>query len=259
MVCGHGQERSGAATTSDQSVRPVAGVDACKAGWICIVSGPQGALAPEVFTTFDSLLCGLDPRTVIGIDIPIGLPDQGARGCDVAARVLLGWPRRCSVFPAPLRPVLAATSYADACRVRHAIEGKKMSRQAWAITPKVREIDTALRADPALLDRVFEVHPEVSFAAWNYGTPMRSRKKSKAGREARLRVVETVWPGAFEDFRESFLVKEVAHDDLLDALAACWSAVRICDGVAERIPALPEDRPTPVPTDSAGLPMAIWF
>lgn len=135
-----------------------------------------------------------------------------------------------------------------------------MSRQAWAITDKIREVDAVLHRDPALLDRIFEVHPEVSFAAWNGGTPMRGRKKSKAGREARLRVVETVWPGAFETFRESFMVKDVAHDDLLDALAACWSALRLLDGTAERLPApAGSETETPLPRDAAGLPMAIWY
>ena len=38
----------------------------------------------------------------LAIDIPIGIPEAGARPADREARALLG-PRRNSVFPAPVR------------------------------------------------------------------------------------------------------------------------------------------------------------
>ncbi len=67
---------------------------------------------------------------VIAIDIPIGLPETGPRECDVLARRLLGRARASSVFPAPIRAVLGAKDYQQACAIRHKIEGKKMSKQA---------------------------------------------------------------------------------------------------------------------------------
>ena len=56
---------------------------------------------------------------LIGIDMPIGLSDDGPRACDVAARKLMGRAGS-SVFPAPLRPVLACTSYAEGSAPRAA-------------------------------------------------------------------------------------------------------------------------------------------
>src|SRR5206468_1411244 len=53
---------------------------------------------------------------VIGVDIPIGLPESGARPADVAARRFVG-PRASSVFTTPQRAVLEAPSYAEARRV----------------------------------------------------------------------------------------------------------------------------------------------
>ena len=46
---------------------------------------------------------------VIGIDMPIGLSDDGARSCDVEARRRMPGGAS-SVFPAPVRPVLGATT-----------------------------------------------------------------------------------------------------------------------------------------------------
>jgi predicted RNase H-like nuclease len=82
--------------------------------------------------------------------MPIGLPERGPRACDLEARRLLGPGRASSVFPAPIRPVLVATSYDDACQIRLQVEGKKLSRQAWVIVPKIREVDDMLRDNSEL-------------------------------------------------------------------------------------------------------------
>ena len=56
---------------------------------------------------------------VVAIDMPIGLSDDGARACDVAARRLLGRAGS-SVFPTPVRAVLATDDYAEARAVSRA-------------------------------------------------------------------------------------------------------------------------------------------
>ena len=55
-----------------------------------------------------------------------------------------------SVFPAPIRPVLAAQSYREACEIRYSVKGGKMSQLSWAIVPQIREIAEAIRADGGL-------------------------------------------------------------------------------------------------------------
>src|SRR3954466_10349718 len=83
---------------------------------------------------------------VVAIDMPIGLSEDGVRTCDVEARRRLGRAGS-SVFPAPLRSVLHATDYLDACRVSIQSSGKALSKQAWNLVPAIRSLDDVL-GDP---------------------------------------------------------------------------------------------------------------
>ena len=51
------------------------------------------------------------------------------------------------------------------------------SIQAYSIFPRIQQIDQMLRQDKALLRRVFEVHPEVSFTVMNGDKPIPEPKK----------------------------------------------------------------------------------
>ena len=59
----------------------------------------------------------------------------------MATRRLLGKPRSSSVFPAPVRATLKATNYEEACRLSMNAHGKSMSKQAYEIIAKIREVD----------------------------------------------------------------------------------------------------------------------
>ena len=99
---------------------------------------------------------------VVAIDMPFGLSDDGARACDVAARGRL--PGAAStVFPAPVRPVLQATTYVEARSTSLAAAGRSLSAQSFALVPAIRSLDDALGEPPD--PRVHEVHPELSFRA----------------------------------------------------------------------------------------------
>jgi predicted RNase H-like nuclease len=236
--------------------RPLLGADGCRAGWVYVLEDGAGVRA-GIAPSFADLV-SVAPDALLAIDVPIGLPAAGARAADRAARALLGRPRGSSVFPAPVRAVLPATDYADACALHFAADGRKLSRQAYGILAKVCEVDAALRADAALADRVVEVHPEVSFALWNRGAPVVSRKSRSAGRRERLHLVDAVWPGAYAAavaalprVLEGLRGRAYAPDDLTDAFAALWSARRVAAGDAVCLPG------GPMPRDAAGLPMAI--
>ena len=126
------------------------------------------------------------------------------------------------------------------------------SKQAWMIYPKVRELDELLQSDAGILRRVYEVHPEVTFAKW-HGAPIVEPKKTKNGFTARHRLVSQHFSSsAYETVRTRYLRREVADDDILDAFAALWTGERILHGTAQSLPAMP-------PTDSAGLPMRIVY
>ncbi len=200
----------------------------------------------------DALLARVPRPKVVAVDIPIGLPDAGPRCCDREARRRLG-SRRSSVFPAPIRPAVRAGSREEASRITAARDGRRVAAQAWGIYAKVRDVDEALRSRKSLRRAIREVHPEVSFWAWNERMPMQWPKRTPQGLAERVRLVEGwLGRGVLASARGEHLKKDLADDDIVDAIAALWTAHRIADGSAETLPRRP-------PRDSAGLRMEIVF
>lgn len=212
----------------------IAGVDGTSRGWVAVFCDDDLG-RPEA--RFLEKLADL-PRTlrVVAVDVPMGLPDRGGREADRLARLALGEPRRRSVFPCPPRCVLGAAGWEEACARSERNDGRRLSKQTFAILPKIGEADALLRSEEWARRCLYEVHPELSFALWS-GAPMRYRKKSPAGREERRRLIaELFGSAAFAGAREAVRGHGVATDDLADAFAAAWSAWRIFDGSAERYP-----------------------
>lgn len=132
----------------------VVGVDGCPGGWVAVAYDAEaGTLAPRVHPSFPDLLAAYPNAARVGVDIPIGLAEGEPRRCDTEARRVLG-PRRSSVFPAPDPRVIAAPSYPEALALSEALTGKGVSRQGFAIHPKVAGVNAAMT--PALQDRVTE-------------------------------------------------------------------------------------------------------
>jgi predicted RNase H-like nuclease len=229
----------------------VAGVDGCRGGWLVVLaeSTSTDSLSFKeavVVPTFADLLTTTASCKAVGVDIPIGLSDREyMRQPDIAAKRVLG-PRASSVFPAPVRCTLQAFSYEDACASSFAVCGKKLSRQAYGILPRVREADGFIT--PGLQAKIFEVHPEVSFWAMDEQHIMFS-KKTPSGAKERVELLNVFFNG---DVGACPLPSAAKSDDLLDACAAAWTAARFVRGEAER---LPEDPPL----DSRGLRMEIVY
>ena len=163
---------------------------------------------------------------VVGIDIPIGLPRKGSRDCDVKARKLLKR-RGSSVFPAPVRAVLGATDYRNACDIRNRIEGKKMSQQAWAIVPKIAEVDALLKQKPELKSLLHEVHPELSFYLMGGNKPNGYSKKKRPGINERIKKLALHFGINWKYVSTQRQKHGASEDDIVDAMAALWSAARI--------------------------------
>ncbi|MGA2480780.1 MAG: DUF429 domain-containing protein, partial [Spirochaetia bacterium] len=160
----------------------LAGIDGCPGGWVCVVEdSARGDLDVLILPSIADLIAITPMPHLVMIDIPIGLLASGSRQCDLDARKLLGRPRSSSVFPAPIRPCLATESYEEACAIRMKSDNRRMSRQAWGIIGKVREVDAFLLSHPAWQARLREVHPELSFQCWNSDTPMDHGKKTPSG------------------------------------------------------------------------------
>lgn len=229
-------------------IQRLRGVDGCRLGWL-LLEQPRagGPVVGRVCADGDDLAC--DDDVLCAVDMPIGLPDHAPRHCDSEARRLLG-PRRASVFSAPLRPLLAASDHAEACRWSRDLQGRGLSIQSWNLMPRIRDLDGLLQRRAEQRQRLHEVHPELSFRELNAGVPLPFAKKTPAGRDHRRQLLEPLFPGAFEAMRGQFPRSGVADDDLLDALALLWSAERLAAGHGLILG-------DPGACDSTGLPLRI--
>jgi predicted RNase H-like nuclease len=154
----------------------VVGVDACAAGWIGIVLHHGVFAQAAVGARFRALLAAVPAASIVAVDIPIGLPERGWRRADAQARRYLGR-RSSSVFATPPRAAVEASSYEEANRICRSLTGQGLSRQAWALAPKILDVDSS-RADVGV--SVFEVHPEVSFRALA-AAPLTAGKRTWTG------------------------------------------------------------------------------
>ncbi len=228
----------------------VVGVDGCKGGWIAaVLETDSNTVRFEVFATIGEMAKAFEATACITVDIPIGLRD-GTRECDTAARKFVGV-RAPSVFPAPCRAVLSCPSYESARAASLAATGKSLSAQAFALSPKIREVDDLMT--PELQVRVREVHPEACFTAL-YGAPMPFPKRDSQGFEQRRAVLLQALPGINLPERAAAprLVAGAAADDILDAVVAAWSAGRVAHGQHLTLPENP-------PNDAKGLRMEMVY
>jgi len=226
----------------------VAGIDGCRTGWICAVLDTESrAVEVQILSHIADIEATLPMLAIAMIDIPIGLPNAGARECDTLVRRLLK-SRGSSVFPAPIRPMLDSEAYVGACEIGMKADGRKISKQTWFLLPKIREVDAFLHQKPKQMPQFHEVHPELSFCAWNGFQAMLHSKKTAAGRVEREALVLSRYG---EAYRAATLPKAAyRNDDLLDAFAALWTAERHFAGTSRTYPVQPLN-------DETGLPMAI--
>ena len=210
----------------------VAGIDGCKSGWVAVaVEDGDASSAAPVHGASLAVLLDLTQADLAVVDGPIGLTDVPADR-DVEAA---------------MRAVLAEASYAGANAVNRAVLGKGLSKQTFAIMPKIAEADIVARARGQ--DRLREGHPEVSFSKLA-GAPVRDGKTTLSGQAIRRRLLEDA------GFPVGRLVESVPRgfrgglDDLLDACILAWSALRLSKGKHLTLPPLPS-------RDGQGLVMSV--
>ena len=212
-----------------------AGVDGCRDGWVVATR-----LDVRVVATFaDVLALGFD---VVAVDMPIGVSYATTRSCEREARRFIS-PRGSTIFPTPVRGCFESASYRDACDVSRAAIGRAISKQAWNILPKIREIDDVITT--AHVDSVVESHPECAFAVMR-GAALLTSKHTAAGLADRVALLADVAAITVPDTRV-----RAKRDDVLDAFAILWSAERFARGEHRTFGG------EPVQTDPRGLPMRI--
>jgi predicted RNase H-like nuclease len=231
-----------------------AGIDGCKAGWLLITFDKDGQKY-EVLHDKEALKSAFEYYDRIFIDMPIGLEDEEyTREADQLLRKKLGKEYAPSVFSPPIRPALLAPSYVEANIISYEYNEKKLTLQAWNITPKIQMVDELLQANESLKDSVLESHPELLFQKLNGGM-IYQKKNLKKGIKHRLELIKNREPIAddfFRDIKEEFRRNEVEEDDIVDAMALAYCA-KISE--AEGIKTLPEE----ISFDSEGLPKAIHY
>lgn len=221
----------------------VAGIDGYPRGWVAVVLEDGRFADASVAKELGILIAGLGDVAAIGLDMPIGLPEQGFREADQLARDFVG-PRRNSVFMTPPRIVLEAPTPDEAHRRCLELTGKSISSQALALGKRILEADAVARGD----SRVHEVNPEVSFKALA-GAHLAFAKSTWAGivlRRQLLAGAEIVLP---DDLGSA---GAAGADDVLDAAVAAWSAWRIATGDMRSLPADPR-------IGADGHAAAIWY
>ncbi|MEU9479446.1 DUF429 domain-containing protein [Streptomyces sp. NPDC048191] len=211
----------------------VLGIDACgRLGWVGIRLTDGAYAGSLVAASLGTLIERAGAVRAIAVDMPLGLVERGPRAADLAARALLG-ARRSSVFLIAPRPAWQESDYAAAARRCRELTGSGLSRQAWALAPRLLEARACWLAD----ERIHEVHPEVSFRALAGGVPPAYAKKTWRGQNLRRALLTGAGVVLPDELGEA---DRVPVDDVLDAAAAAWSAHRIALGTAGRIPAEPE-------------------
>jgi predicted RNase H-like nuclease len=233
---------------SGYNVPFVAGMKSCRYGWVVVtVEFDQEVVSEEhhLFSTIREAL-SLFPRPgIFAVSVPIGLLDESAKGgreCDRQARKILGTPRGNSIFSPPSRSSLNCSTFEQAL-------SSGLNRQSLAILPRVLEMDQVI--NPERQSWIKEAHPELSFYVMDGLRPMEERRKTIPGRKARMDLLKRFFHQV-EEGSTRFTRKDVSPDDVLDAYAAAWTAMRVFKGEAGCIPENPI-------YDSKGVEMAIWY
>ncbi|MBX0325226.1 DUF429 domain-containing protein [Halomicroarcula sp. F13] len=199
----------------------VVGVDACQTGWFLTVV-ENGEPRMDRVGAFSENIENHSEADRILVDIPIGLPKDERRQCDITARDLLG-SRGVSVFYPPCRSAVDCDEYQEASDKHREKVGHGHSQQAHSISQKIREVAEMVDPDD---DQVYESHPELCFAALN-GQPVAYSKSSECGRGIRMKLLSDELDSAkkcYQQARDTYLLKEVRRDDILDSMVLVVAA-----------------------------------
>ena len=242
---------------TDASNVKFVGVDGCKAGWFSVCLDNDGGYDVGVHPHFVDLLDHYGSESLFLVDIPIGLIESGSaeRRCDVEARKRLER-RKSSVFRVPTRAAVHKATLGEASEAEERLTGKRIGSTSWGIVSKIREVDLVMRnLTSGERKYVKEVHPELLFWGLNDRQDMGYNKKRPLGHAERMAVLRRFEPSAQDVYKTAFdrwLRKEVARDDILDALAAAVTA-RL--GYPDKLQTLPANPPK----DEHGLRMEMVF
>ena len=231
------------------------GLDWASNGWFGVILD-DSEWETELFPSLWSVWKYHSDADRILLDVPIGLPTNARRDCDIEARRTLGR-RGGSVFYTPIRDAVYRQTLAAAKAVNEAAADFSIQNQTWSTISRIREVDEFLDMYPSARDRLVETHPEICFYALNGRRVLADSKRTAAGMRRRRELLTEEYPRA-DEICETAIKRYTTPSyapsvgdaaDVVDAMAAAVTARRGPDGWAT----LPE---TP-PSDERGLPMRV--
>lgn len=218
--------------------REVVGVDGAKDGWVAVALVDGGfTRAVEVARLVD-LPREFPAASVFAIDVPMHLNPDTFRSVDATLRARRGVSPS-TVFNAPPRRAFDANSHEAAQRWCRARGLMGFSVQSWSLREKIVSAEALLAeiAGPT----VIEVHPEATFAMMNKGERLRGGKRSWNGVMQRRRLLAEQGIALPDELPDD--VGGIGLDDILDAAAAAWSALRYGRGANEFVKLSVEGEP----------------
>lgn len=222
----------------------VLGLDGFRGGWVAVRIDGARRTIHFIEHVSEIVTLGFDRA---GIDIPIGMTDDGVRDCDLMAREKLR-PHSSRVFTGARRWLWQDFTDPDEANVEAERRGQsRVSRQLWHLGRKIMEVDAFVQTNPSL--EVREVHPELVFLRLNDSKPLDSKKSERGARPRRVLLKRDGFAMIDKWLNETRIGKGAKADDVLDA---CACAIAARDFSAR----LPEGD---APSDPSGLPMQIWF
>lgn len=231
----------------------VVGVDGCPAGWVAVTIDDSGWTC-AVHPTIEAVWAASSDAARIWVDMPIGLPDTTMRDVENACKQVLKG-RRNSVFATAPRSAIYAPDYITANNISKALTTQGISKQSWAISEKIRELDSFLQQNPDATQLMVESHPEVVFWALNGSIPLKYGKKVVLGVIERLEIINHRYaPSQFllESSRYASIPAKLTNfalDDLIDAF---------CLAIGARFEESATLPPEPK-QDMYGLPMQVLY
>ncbi len=233
------------------------GIDGCRGGWIAVNITDAG-FEVEIYKSIEEICSKYADSNSLLVDMPIGLPEnvKDIRP-DSEARTYLSGRSSC-IFNTPCRQAVYEEEYFEASKINKHYLGKGLSKQSFAISKQIREIDEFLEKVPEFKGKLRESHPEICFAVLaskdDFYIPLYNSKHTEEGFWDRVAVL-----GEFYDRTREFVSYISSHQllkshqvDCIDALCLAVSGVL---GINNGFTSIPNDPQK----DARGLDMEIVY
>jgi len=196
------------------------GIDGCKGKWLAVAIS-RNKFEVAIHENIAEICHKYSVADSVIIDMPIGLPEriEDIRPDGKLRKLLKG--KASSVFNTPCRQAVYAPDYTQAIEENKKVLGLAISPLAYAIVPKIREIDVFLKENPDWKNRLVESHPEYCFALLNQGKPVLEKKKKPDGKAVRLSLLSEYYAescNVIEQFQKTISGSTSKTDDVIDAL-----------------------------------------